>query len=594
MKIINSIIEVLKKYKYILSKQQKQYAIIVLLMGIIAAFLELLGVAIIIPILNMLLDMEATRQKWYIAFFIPIFHLDNDLKIIWFICGSTVLVYLFKNVFFSVYSWTSLKYSAKVKRELSIRIMKAYMAQGYIFFLQNNTARLLQGITSDVNGVYQILNIFFTLLVKILTLVCIGVFIIIQSKDMALVLLLLVIFSFAIIQLFFRKSMDRNGKLLWKYRCETSRTSMEAMQGNKEILVMNKQDFFIRHYSEVLTKENEVSVKVELGSLLPAYIIEMICIGGVLIAVAFQMGRTEDVYGIVTRLSIVAIGAFRMLPALGGITSGINSIISYLQPLDEAYKTLSSVKQLENQSPKYSKQVKKETYIFKKTMEIQDVSFSYPESHEMVLEHVNLKINKGQSIALVGPSGAGKTTLVDLILSLLKPSEGKILVDGIDIKEMEEKWNEIIGYVPQSLYILDDTVRNNIAFGESEEQIDDEKVWEALRIAQLDEYVRNLPDQLDTRVGEWGVRFSGGQRQRMAIARALYCNPEILVLDEATAALDNETEQEVMKAIERLQGYKTLIIVAHRLTTVRNCDVIYEVKEKGVFEKRKEDIFINI
>jgi ABC-type multidrug transport system fused ATPase/permease subunit len=224
-------------------------------------------------------------------------------------------------------------------------------------------------------------------------------------------------------------------------------------------------------------------------------------------------------------------------------------------------------------------------------LEIKNISFAYPNTDDNVLENISFDIEEGQSIGLIGPSGAGKTTLVDIILSLLKPSDGEILIDGTNIEDLGGQWNSIIGYVPQSLYILDDSIRRNVAFGEPIENIDDKKVWEALRIAQLDDFVKTLPNQLETQVGEWGTRFSGGQRQRMAIARALYRNPEILVLDEATAALDNETEKDVMQAIENLQGYKTLIIVAHRLSTVQNCDTIYEVKDKGIFEKNKEEVF---
>lgn len=593
MNAINKTVDSIKKINYILSRQQKQYGIVVLIMGIIAALLELLGVAIIIPILNMMLDMNATREKWYIQKASSIFNLDTDLKLVWFICGLTIMVYLFKNLFFSVYSWVSSKYSMKIQRELAIRVMQIYMRQGYVFFMQNNTARLLQGMTSDVSGVYNILNTFFTLIVKILTLISIAGFIVIQSKDLALVLIALAIISFTIIQLLFRRSMDRNGKLAWKYACECSRTSIEAMQGNKEILVMNKQDFFVKHYSELLAGSNRVAVKLNMGAVLPSYIIEMICIGGVLIAMAVQMGIAEDTYALITSLSVIAVGAFRMLPALGGITSGINSITSYLAQLDSAYSTLTMVKDLENkENVNVGSQHNEEgEIVFKSKLEIKNISFAYPDTDDNVLENVSFSIKEGQSIGLIGPSGAGKTTLVDIILSLLKPSMGEILIDGINIEDLGGRWNDIIGYVPQSLYILDDSIRRNVAFGEPIENIDDEKVWEALKIAQLEEFVKTLPQQLETQVGEWGVHFSGGQRQRMAIARALYRNPEILVLDEATAALDNETEKDVMQAIENLQGYKTLIIVAHRLSTVRNCDVIYEVRDKSIFKKNKEEVF---
>ena len=229
---------------------------------------------------------------------------------------------------------------------------------------------------------------------------------------------------------------------------------------------------------------------------------------------------------------------------------------------------------------------------FLKELEIRGVYYRYPNVEDFVIAGVDIRIEKGQSIALIGPSGAGKTTMSDIILSLLKPQKGAILMDGIDIEDLGEEWSRVIGYVPQAVYIVDDTIKNNIAFGE--EVIDEERVWRALKIAQLDNFVKGLPSGVETVVGERGVRFSGGQRQRLAIARALYRNPEILILDEATAALDNETEEEVMEAIEALQGYKTMIIVAHRLTTIRNCDKIYEIKDGKAVEKDKKEVLTGL
>lgn len=207
------------------------------------------------------------------------------------------------------------------------------------------------------------------------------------------------------------------------------------------------------------------------------------------------------------------------------------------------------------------------------------------------MDGLNLKIKKGNSIGLIGASGAGKTTLADLILALYTPQNGSICMDGIDIKVLGEEWHRITGYIPQTVYLSDTSIRKNVAFGIKESEIDDDKVWKALEMAQLKDFVEDLEDGLDTRVGEWGVKFSGGQRQRIAIARALYNDPDILIMDEATAALDNETEKAVMESIELLQGLKTLIIVAHRLTTVKKCDKIYEIVGGKAVLRAKKEIF---
>lgn len=584
--------DVIYKLEYILSAKQKRYAVLVLLMSLAAALLETLGVAVIMPVLDMMLDIQGIQSRWYMVPFIEIFHLDTNMKVIWFVCLGVVGIYLVKTLYFIFYSWVSAKYSYMVQRELSVRVLSAYMRQGYMFFVQNNTSRLINGISGDAASIYGILKTIFNIVMKVLTIVCIGAYIMIQSVQMAVLLMLLAVLCLVVIQLIYRKSMSRNGIVRRELMIDMNQVAMEAIQGYKEVLVMNKQEHFVKTYGDVKAKYSRVSVKVDMGTTVPAYLIEMICIIGVMVALAIQMGSTSNVDALITQLSAVAAGAFRILPALGAITSGINTITMSTSQLGACYETIQQVKKLEQEDEK--REERKSRYKdkqFEQKIELKDVSFQYPETDEKVLEKVNLTVRKGESIAFIGPSGAGKTTASDIILALLKPTEGHILMDDIDVEDLGGQWNKIVGYVPQATFIIDDTIRHNIAFGEDKKAIDDEKVWQALTIAQLDEFVRNLPKGLNTRVGEQGVRFSGGQRQRVAIARALYRNPDILVLDEATAALDNETESEVMKAIEALQGYKTLIIVAHRLTTVKKCDTIYEVKDKQIVVRSKKEIF---
>ena len=520
-------------------------------------------------------------------------NLDSTKKMIWFVCVVVIIVYILKNMYFVFYNWVSLKYAYKVRRELSIRVLSAYMKQGYIFFVGQNSSRLLQGIGNDIDSVYSILSTIFGIITKIMTILCIGVFIIAQFQEMAIVLIILATISFAVIQLIFQKAMRRNGIKRRNLLFENHKISIEAIQGNKEILVMHKQDYFVNLYRKILTKLYRVCVKVDLGTVSPSYIIEVICIVGIMLVMAVQMGNAGNNYGLISQLSTIAVGAFRILPALGAITSGVNVITMNTSQLTAAYETLSGVKELElKEEEKKQISSKYRDIKFGKELEIKNVSYKYPNVNEYVVDKINITIQKGQSIAFIGPSGSGKTTLSDIILSLLKPEKGAILMDGIDIEELGEEWSRVIGYVPQSIYIVDDTIRHNIAFGEDTEMINNEMIWEALKIAQLDDFVKGLPLGLETVVGERGIRFSGGQRQRLAIARALYRNPEILELDEATAAVDNETEEEVMQAIEALQGYKTMIIVAHRLTTVRKCDKIYEIKNGKAIERRKEEVLV--
>lgn len=592
MQELRKVQDLYHKLCFILTSQQKKYAVLVMVMAIIAALLELLGVSIVIPIMEMLLNYESIASKWYIAPFIEVFHLYTSTAVIWFVCLAAIAVFLVKNIYFIFYNWVSLKFSYKVQRELSKRVLASYMKQGYLFFVNNNSSRLLQGVGADVAAVYEMLNSIFSMVTKLLTIVGIGLFIVIQSKDMALLLIVLSVICLGIIQLIFRKSMRENGVKKRRLAQRCTKISIEAIQGNKEILVMNKQQYFIDSFADMQGKVNDVSIIVNMGARAPSYIIEMICITGLFFAVAIQMGMNSNSYELISRLSTIAIAAFRILPALGTVSSNINAITMSTSQLQAAYETLQQVKEAERKEKEKEKVIRQNKNAqFTEKLQIENLSFSYPEAEENVIDHLNLTIRKGESVAFIGSSGAGKTTLSDIILGLLKPAEGQICMDGIDIEDLGLNWNRIIGYVPQMVNIVDDTIRHNIAFGEDLDKVDDELVWQSLRMAQLDEFVKSLPEGIETMVGEQGIRFSGGQRQRLAIARALYRNPDILVLDEATAALDNETENAVMESIESLQGYKTLIIVAHRLTTVKDCDAIYEIKDGKAVLRSKEEIF---
>lgn len=579
------------KLNFILTSEQKKYGFLILVMAVISAMLEMVGVSILVPLLQAFLTPDTLAEQQYIQPLVKILHLKTTQEIIVTVCIAIVIIYILKNAFNVFYVWISAKYSCKIMRELSIRILSAYMKQGYMFFVENNSARLLRGLGTDVSSVYTIVSQMFTLFCKLLTIVCLAVFIVIMTPSLSIYILFLIVFCFVLSQIIFRKPMQKFGKQAREYQYKCNQASLEAIQGSKEVLVTNRQSYFIKEYEQCMIEANHANIKMSIGSTAPAYLIEAVCVTGLMVAVAIQMISSENSFQLLSQLSILAVAAFRILPSLGGILSSINSITYNAPALTAAYDTLYLVKDIENMEFIPRREDKYGDVNFNYELKLVDIHFSYKGRSEKVIEGLNLTIRKGTSVAFIGTSGSGKTTLSDIILALLKPQKGQILMDGIDVEKLGGQWNKIIGYVPQSIYMTDSTIRRNIAFGIAEDKIDDEKVWKALEMAQLKNFVKNLPLQLDSMVGEWGVQFSGGQRQRMAIARALYAEPEILVLDEATAALDTETETAVMESIEALQGYKTLIIVAHRLTTIRNCDVIYEIEAGKAVEKKKEDIF---
>lgn len=585
--------DALGKLNFILSTEQKRYGVWMLILSLLAAVFEMVGVSVILPLMQVMLKPDDLWDRWYVRRVTEVLHIETNEGLVFLICTVVILVYIVKNVYFTFYSYVTTRYANKIKKELSVRVLEAYMQQGYLFFVNHNSGRLLQGMGGDVSSVYTIVSQLFSLISKGLTIVCIGVFILVQTPALALCLVALVVLCFVLIQLIFRKSMRKYGELQRRYSWYSQQISLESIQGSKEILVMNRQKHFVSMFRKNTDKLNDASLRVDMGARTPTYIIETICITGLLLIVGVMYGKTNDTVELISQLSAIAIAAFRILPSLGGISSAVNSIMFNMPALSAAYETLSQVKELEKE---FTLQEKTDSehmqhVNFQDKLELKNIVFSYPNAEVRVLDGVNITIKRGQAVAFIGPSGAGKTTLSDVVLALLEPQAGQILMDGINIQELGTRWNHLVGYVPQSVYLIDNSVRNNVAFGYSEEEIDDEKVWKALEMAQIKDFVETLPEGLDTFVGEFGVRFSGGQRQRMAIARALYSNPDILILDEATSALDNDTENAVMEAIDALQGIKTLIIVAHRLSTIRNCDVIYEIKDGKATERSKKEIF---
>lgn len=592
-KEFQKLVDAIGKLNYILTPSQKRYGVLVFLMSVVSAVLETFGVTIIVPLLQAFLDPEALMQSEYIKPLVNLLGLQSYREVIFVICIGVIFIYIFKSVFGVFFVWVSNKYACKVHRELSIQIMNAYMKQGYSFFVENSSARLLNGLGEDVSSVYNIINYAFIFLSKAFTILGTSLIIIIYTPSMSIVLMVLVIFCFAISQLLFRKSMAKYGRLVREYNWMAYQASLEAIQGSKEVLVTNRQEYFVKQYEKCLIGSNKANIRNAMGANSPGYIIEAICVTGLMALIAVRVMREADVGSMLSQLSVIAVAAFRILPSLGSVVSCVNSIVYHTPSLAASYETIALVRELEKREGKEEQIEDRELsqIKFSDELALSHVTFRYPKRDSAVLDDLNLQIKKGTSVAFIGASGAGKTTLADIILNLLEPQQGEILMDGYNVKKLRGQWNKIVGYVPQSVYLTDASIRRNIAFGVEEEKIDDDKVWKALEMAQLKEFVEGLTEKLDTVVGEWGIQFSGGQRQRVAIARALYGEPDILILDEATAALDNETETAVMESIDALQGLKTLIIVAHRLTTIRKCDEIYEIAGGQAIRRSKEEVF---
>lgn len=598
---LKKIKDIWDKFQFILTTSQKRLGLVILGMTLVGALVETLGVSIIIPFVQAMIDPEQLMQNEYLNPIIDRFHIENPLQLIMLLGIGIALVYIIKNLYLTLLAYYRIRYSTKVQRELSVLMMKSYMKRGYLFFVQVNTSDLLRGVMNDVSAVYQMMYHAFRVIAELFTSLAIIIFIMVTDFKMALSVIVLAGICFVGVVLGFRKPMQRLGVQFRQSNGEAHKHALQAFQGIKEVIVMHRQQFFVNRYERAFERQQKALIGQTVASESPAYIIEAVCVAGLILTVSVRIYGGTDATTFIPQLAAFAVGAFRILPSLGRVTSSFNQIIYFVPSLNNTYEHLKEVRTAEEEMEEDIKRLKeeerqaeteaapaKEQVIEDNYLTIENVHWRYPSAEKEVLEGITLNITEGTSVALIGHSGAGKTTLADIILGLYKPQAGCIKYKGVDIRTISEQWSRCVGYIPQSVYLTDDTIRNNVAFGVDEPN--DELVWQALEEAQLKDFVAGLPDKLDTIVGDRGVRFSGGQRQRVAIARALYYNPEILILDEATSALDNETETAVMEAIDSLQGNKTLIIVAHRLTTIRNCDVIYEIIDGRAVERRKEEV----
>lgn len=588
MKYARDIKDIVGKINYILNKSQKRWGIVVLVCIMIGAIVETLGVSIIVPFVQVMLEPQKMRESISFDSMSGFLDKKTDTELIVILSVFVISIYIVKNVYLTFLSYIRAWYSCKIQKEVSIKMMGSYMKRGYPFFLNTNISELLRGVGGDVSGLYNVVFQLFKIITEVLTTVGICLFIMTTDIAMALAIACVGVFCVAIIVLVFKGKMSKYGKVYRRYIGITNQNSIQAFEGIKEILVMRREEHFKKEYAQSYQIMQKANVIHSVASESPAYVIEGICIAGMIAIVSIKVLTSEDVTSLLPKLAAYAVAAFRILPSLGRISSSVNAMVYSIPSLGATYENVHKAEQYEKALANTTEDTirDKEQLHFGNEVEVKNVSWKYSEEGPYILKDVFFNIKKGTSVAFVGPSGAGKTTLADVILGLLKPQNGDVLVDGNSIYANPYAWSELIGFVPQSVYMIDDTIRKNVAFGVDEEKIDDVKVWKALEQAQLADFVRTLPNQLDNIVGDKGVRISGGQRQRIAIARALYQDPEILVLDEATSALDTDTESAVMEAIEFLQGQKTMIIIAHRLSTIENCDVVYEVKDGEVTRKK--------
>lgn len=562
--------------------KQKRECFLIFISSFLGSMIELLGITAILPFIQLLLVPDEVLSYSFGKYISIIFKCDNSKQIIVIGGVAIIFVYVLKNIYLIAQAKYQIKKINNMRWKLSTKIIESYLKRDYLFYTQTNSSVLLRGTDVDISATTDVLANLFRVLSELITVIAIIFYLLYTNFLMSLMIALVITICLLWFVFRYRKKIREAGREYNKCAATVSQCALQMFRGIKEIKVMRKEEFFTKRYVDLLRIRIESESDKGVYERKPPYIYEAVCVSALLGAICILIGFDIQMENLVPQLAVFAVAAFRIISSAGRISSSLNGAIFSREGLKNAYNNILELKEYEKKSFESQKEKKIERNYFREKIDVKNLYWKYPEREKEVLSGVNLKILKGEAIALVGPSGTGKTTLADIIMGLLKPLKGDILVDGKSVFDMPDEWGKMIGYVPQNSYLIDDTIRNNVAFGVSEEEIDEQKVMRALEQAQIKDFVEGLEQGVDTLVGEAGICFSGGQRQRIAIARALYDDPDILVLDEATSALDNETEKALMESIENLYGQKTMIIIAHRLSTIEKCDSVYEVVEGGV------------
>ena len=566
-----------KKLFFIIPKSKKNKLFYLLFLLIIGMGFEMLGLGLLIPALTIMLDSNIQDSYPFIKPYLDyIGNPSQDKLIIWGMLTLCV-VYLLKSLFLVYLSWEQSKFTSNLQSELSSKLLQIYLKQNYEFHLLRNSAELIRNIQTEIilfNRAAQALILLSTEISMILAVITTLIFV---EPLGTLIVIIVLIIAVLIFHVFSKGYLVKWAEIRQFLSMKLNQTMLEGIGGVKDIKLLGRENFFIRNYEEHNKKWARInSFQLTLAQV-PRMYLELLGIIGLSTLVISMVIQGKSVQALLPTLVIFSAGAFRMIPGFNRIMGAIQNVKLTVPVVNVLYDEF----KLKFDSKKV---IKKTEFVFNKDIKISNLFFKYKMTNNYSLTKINLKIKFGETVGFIGESGSGKSTLIDLILGLLKPEKGKIIIDGVNLQENIKGWQNKIGYVPQSIYLIDNSLDKNIALGLNESKIDKKAVLKSIKSSQIENFVNSSEQGIKTFVGERGVRLSGGQRQRIGIARALYHNPSILVLDEATSALDSETEEDVMDSIIHLKGKKTILIVAHRLSTLKSCDKIYKMDKGKIIE----------
>lgn len=575
----------IKKLRILMDRKQKKQMAALMVMMVIGAFLEMTSITLVIPVVTAVIQPDVLDKYEFVRSFCNLLHINTTLQFTVVSMAALILIFIAKDAFLFWQQKRMYRFVFTNQFQTAERLLRSYVNKDYEYFLNAETSVIQRSITADINNMYTLVLAMLQLVSEVIVFLFVGVTLFILDPLMTLTLCVLLIVTLLVIKRIIKPIMNRTGKANQDYGASMYEWITQTVTGIKEVKVNAKEQYFIGEY---LKQGKGYINAMEVYSMFantPKLLIEAVCITGMIAYMLVLVLTGADVGNMIPTLSAFAFAAVRLMPSASRINNQLTQI-SFCEPFffNVSDNLLDDISE-EKIDLSYAVEAKKKLPVTKEIC-LSQITYKYPNTEKYIFDHADLTIPVGSAIGIVGGSGAGKTTIVDIILGLLKPEEGKIMADGVDVQEHYREWLKNIGYIPQMIALLNADIRKNIAYGVKEEDIDEDKLRHAIEEAQLDSFVDGLPDGDRTGIGERGIRISGGQRQRIGIARALYEDPEVLILDEATSALDNDTEAAIMESINRLHGRKTLIIIAHRLQTIEKCDMVFRVENGKIIKER--------
>lgn len=574
-------IRIIKKFYRLLNSHQKKRVAVLFFMMLLGACFEVMGVSMMLPLVTAAMNPDIIEENRLCAWICHLFQIDGHAGFIIWCIIMLVSIYLIKAAYLTFEYYIQYRFVCNNRFLTQSGLLAAYLKRPYESFISAQSGEIIRIVQEDARNAFDLLTVILGFAAEAIVSAALIITVFVINPFMTLFASCAVLSVIAIVSKIFRPLLKREGIAYQRTYAQTNKWLLQSISGIKEVKVTNTEEFFLHNFMKYGKRMVNAARWNSTLQMIPRNLIELASVCSMMAVFGIMIASGYSLDALIPSLSAFVMAAVKLLPSANRMLNAVTQAAFYEPALDNMLKNLRILGEEDDAGKAGTDEIS-----ITREIRLQGISYTYPGSKKQILQHAQMTIPAGSTVGIAGASGAGKTTAVDIMLGLLSPQEGKVLADGVDISANMKGWLGCIGYIPQMIYMLDDTIRENIVFGSAKSRYTDEAVWKALEEAQLADFVRGLPDALDTVVGERGVRFSGGQRQRIGIARALFRNPAVLVFDEATSALDYETEEAVMQSVHGLHGKKTMVIIAHRLKTIEECDIVYSVRDGQLIQEK--------